>query len=102
MILPSRTDTYYWHKWIMKAHEIRLCKGRVNFLIVCEICKKSVSKTITKYKKIRLCKDCYFKMTGLKKIGNGSTFPLVVVVFKKTEAKNPSIRSFNHKEYSKR
>ena len=32
MILPSRTDTEYWHKYIMKAHEIRLCKGRVNFL----------------------------------------------------------------------
>ena len=32
MILPPRTDTEYWHKYIMKADEIRLCKGRVNFL----------------------------------------------------------------------
>lgn len=32
MILPSRTDTEYWHKYIMKAYEIRFCKGRVDFL----------------------------------------------------------------------
>lgn len=33
MICPARTDTRYWHKYIMKAYEIRLCKGRINFLL---------------------------------------------------------------------
>ena len=33
MILPTRSDTKYWHDYIMKAYEIRLCYGRVNFLL---------------------------------------------------------------------
>ena len=33
MILPSRTETEYWHKYIMKSYEIRFCKGRVNFVL---------------------------------------------------------------------
>lgn len=30
-LIPSRTDTRYWHDFIMKASEIRLIKGRVRF-----------------------------------------------------------------------
>jgi phage N-6-adenine-methyltransferase len=32
LIIPSTTDTKAWHKYIMDAHEIRFCKGRVNFI----------------------------------------------------------------------
>lgn len=31
MLIPSRTDTKYWHKYIMQANEIRFCKGRLKF-----------------------------------------------------------------------
>ena len=31
MLIPSRTDTEYWHKYIMRATEIRFLKGRLNF-----------------------------------------------------------------------
>ncbi len=30
-LLPSRTDTKYWHEYVMKAWEIRLVKGRLKF-----------------------------------------------------------------------
>ncbi len=30
-LIPSRTDTMWWHKWIMKADEIRFIKGRLKF-----------------------------------------------------------------------
>lgn len=30
-LLPARTDTRYWHNYIMKAHEIRFIKGRLKF-----------------------------------------------------------------------
>ena len=30
-LIPSRTDTRYWHDYVMKAHEIRFIKGRVSF-----------------------------------------------------------------------
>ena len=30
-LIPSRTDTRYWHDYCMKANEIRLIKGRVKF-----------------------------------------------------------------------
>ena len=30
-LIPSRTDTRYWHDYCMKATEIRLIKGRVKF-----------------------------------------------------------------------
>ena len=30
-LIPSRTDTQYWHKYVMKAKEIRLVKGRIKF-----------------------------------------------------------------------
>ena len=67
MILPSRTDTQYWHDFIMKAHKIWFAKGRVNFLINGE------------------------------KTKNGSTFPLAIIIFKKTNNTYPKIKSFYHK-----
>ena len=30
-LVPSRTDTKWWHDWAMKADEIRLIKGRLTF-----------------------------------------------------------------------
>src|SRR3990172_6957062 len=30
-LIPSRTDTRYWHDYIMKADEIRFIKGRLYF-----------------------------------------------------------------------
>ena len=30
-LLPSRTDTRYWHEYIMKADEVRFIKGRIKF-----------------------------------------------------------------------
>jgi len=30
-LIPSRTDTSYWHDYIMKADEIRFIKGRLKF-----------------------------------------------------------------------
>lgn len=30
-LLPSRTDTKYWHEYVMKATEIRFIKGRLRF-----------------------------------------------------------------------
>jgi len=31
MLIPARTDTRYWHKYVMKANEIRFIKGRLYF-----------------------------------------------------------------------
>lgn len=31
MLIPSRTDTKYWHEWVMKADEILFVKGRIKF-----------------------------------------------------------------------
>lgn len=30
-LIPSRTDTQWWHKFVMKADEIRFIKGRLKF-----------------------------------------------------------------------
>ena len=30
-LVPSRTDTTYWHNYFMKADEIRFIKGRLKF-----------------------------------------------------------------------
>ena len=30
-LVPSRTDTAWWHDWVMRADEIRLVKGRLKF-----------------------------------------------------------------------
>ena len=31
MLLPSRTDTRFWHDFVMKADEIRFIRGRLKF-----------------------------------------------------------------------
>ena len=31
LLIPSRTDTRWWHEYIMKADEIRFIKGRLKF-----------------------------------------------------------------------
>jgi site-specific DNA-methyltransferase (adenine-specific) len=31
-LIPSRTDTSWWHQYIMKATEIRFIRGRLQFL----------------------------------------------------------------------
>ena len=31
MLIPSRTDTRYWHDYVMKASEIHFIKGRLKF-----------------------------------------------------------------------
>jgi hypothetical protein len=31
MLIPSRTDTIWWHEYVMKADEIRFVKGRIKF-----------------------------------------------------------------------
>lgn len=30
-LIPSRTDTRYWHEFVMRAKEIRLVRGRLKF-----------------------------------------------------------------------
>lgn len=30
-LIPSRTDTRWWHNYVMKANEIRFIKGRLKF-----------------------------------------------------------------------
>ena len=30
-LIPSRTDTRWWHDYVMKANEIRFIKGRLKF-----------------------------------------------------------------------
>ena len=31
-LIPARTDTRYWHDYVMKADEVRLVKGRLRFV----------------------------------------------------------------------
>ena len=31
MLVPSRTDTRWWHEYVMKADEIRFLRGRLKF-----------------------------------------------------------------------
>ena len=31
-LIPSRTDTVYWHDYCMRSSEIRLIKGRIKFV----------------------------------------------------------------------
>jgi site-specific DNA-methyltransferase (adenine-specific) len=32
MLIPARTDTAYWHDYVMLAHEIRFVRGRLRFV----------------------------------------------------------------------
>ena len=68
MLIPSRTDTKYWHDYIMKANHIWFCKGRINFLL------------------------------DGKKPKNSSTFPSCVVIFSRKKEGFPKIRTFEHKK----
>jgi phage N-6-adenine-methyltransferase len=31
-LVPSRTDNYWWHQWVMMADEIRFVRGRLRFV----------------------------------------------------------------------
>ena len=31
MLIPARTDTKYWHQYVMKADEVHFVKGRLKF-----------------------------------------------------------------------
>ena len=31
MLIPARTDTKYWHKFVMRASEVYFVKGRLKF-----------------------------------------------------------------------
>lgn len=31
MLIPARTDTVYWHDYVMRSHEVRLLRGRLVF-----------------------------------------------------------------------
>lgn len=31
LLIPSRTDTYWWHEYVMKANEIRFIQGRIKY-----------------------------------------------------------------------
>jgi len=33
MLIPTYSDTRIWHKFVMKAYELRLVKGRISFLL---------------------------------------------------------------------
>lgn len=30
-LIPARTDTRYWHEYVMKSNEVRLVRGRIKF-----------------------------------------------------------------------
>lgn len=32
-LIPARTDTSYWHDYVMRASEIRLIRGRIKFIL---------------------------------------------------------------------
>lgn len=32
MLIPARTDTHFWHDYVMKAEEIRYLRGRIKFV----------------------------------------------------------------------
>ena len=31
LLIPARTDTAYWHDWVMRAAELRFVRGRLTF-----------------------------------------------------------------------
>lgn len=63
MLIPSRTDTRYWHDYIMKATEIRFIKGRLKFgnaknNAPFPSCIVVFNKENYKINKIKLCPFC--------------------------------------------
>ena len=65
-IVPARTDTAWWHTYVMAAQEVRLIKGRVKFLPTDGVC--------TAKGKVKKC-------VGPCK-GHPAPFPCAVVIFK--------------------
>jgi phage N-6-adenine-methyltransferase len=59
-LIPARTDTAYWHDYVMRAAEVRFIRGRLNFS-----CERQDDR----------------KSSGESKAHN-APFPSVVVVFK--------------------
>ena len=74
-LIPSRTDTKYWHDYCMKALEIRFIKGRLKFG------NRSLPKT----------QDTQFKLQD-RKISS-APFPSCIVIFK-PGVYTPTISSF--------
>jgi len=60
-LIPARTDTKYWHDYVMKAQEIRFVKGRLKF----------ENKTLPSWNP-----EGNFKISP-------APFPSVIVIFKK-------------------
>lgn len=72
MLIPARTDTKYWHDWVMQASEIRFIKGRLKF----------VNRTLPSYND-----DGNFKVSP-------SPFPSAVVIFRPHKLDNvPVVKS---------
>lgn len=72
MLIPATPDPVWWHEYIMHAHEIRFCNGRVNFI------------------------------DPMKQDRHGATFPLAVVIWHaKIPIMFPIFSSYNHKENRK-
>jgi len=64
-LIPSRTDTGWWHGFVSMAHEIRFLKGRVSF------------------------------DNSERSSENSSTFPSAVIIFKRGRGETPIIRFWN-------
>lgn len=62
-LIPSRTDTRYWHDYCMKTYEIRFIKGRLKFN----------NRTLPPYKE-----------DGSHKVSS-ATFPSSVIIFDKAK-----------------
>jgi len=69
MLIPNGTETESFHKYGMKAYEIRLMKGRIEFLI-----------------------------NGKKPDKSGNNRGSIIIIFKKHSLKYPRLRPFYHKE----
>lgn len=66
-LIPARTDTAYWHDYVMQADEVRFIRGRLNF-----VCDRQESR----------------RDTGESKAHN-APFPSVVVVFRSSLRDQP-------------
>lgn len=70
-LIPARTDTSYWHDYVMKAKEIRFIRGRLKF----------ENRTFPSWRE-----DGNFKKSPCN-------FPCAVIVFSKSTNECPVIRS---------
>jgi phage N-6-adenine-methyltransferase len=69
LLMPNRTDTQYFDKYCWNAYEIRIVKGRINFLI-----------------------------NGKRPKRGGNNHPSLIVIFKKNNRKYPRFKPFYHRE----